>query len=389
MSSEWETQAVGDVALFENRLRIPLSAAQRAERPGPYPYWGANGPFDTVEDFLFDGARVLVAEDGNTVVRRDGRGTVHWATGRYWVNNHAHVLNVKDGNDLRWLFYALSHAHVRDFVTGSAQPKLSMGSLKRLPLRVPPCDEQRRIAAVLGTVDDKVESNRGLAAVATEVVGEMYRHRFAGRTETVPFSSYATLTKRQVQPSSEPDALFEHFSIPAFDAGALPELAPGSTMLSGKTALPEQQGVLFSKLNPATRRVWWPAPLGVGIAVCSPEFLVLIPEAPSVPASFLYAVCSFDERFYSAVLGNATGTTSSRQRIRPAEVLASLVPKLTEEELADWDAFARPLVERAVAAGSEGRILESIREALLPKLVSGAIRVSSDARSGDPQQRVA
>jgi restriction endonuclease S subunit len=178
MRSDWRSGTVEEVAQFENRLRIPLSAEQRAERPGEYPYWGANGPFDTVDDFLFEGARVLVAEDGNTVVRPDGRGTVHWATGRYWVNNHAHVLNVKPGHDLRWLFYALSGARVRDFVTGSAQPKLSMGSLKQLPLPVPPPTEQRRISSLLGALDDKIESNRRLAGLLEETVATMFRARF-------------------------------------------------------------------------------------------------------------------------------------------------------------------------------------------------------------------
>ena len=93
----WRVRSLGDLTINLDRHRIPLSGAERAQRPGVYPYWGANGPFDLIDSYLFEGAHVLIAEDGNTVVRPDGRPTVHWADGRFWVNNHAHVLKLPPG----------------------------------------------------------------------------------------------------------------------------------------------------------------------------------------------------------------------------------------------------------------------------------------------------
>jgi type I restriction enzyme S subunit len=399
MRSNWRSGTVEEIAEFENHLRIPLSAEQRAERPGEYPYWGANGPFDTVGDFLFDGARVLVAEDGNTVVRPDGRGTVHWATGRYWVNNHAHVLNVKSGHDLRWLFYALSAARVRDFVSGSAQPKLSMGSFKRLPLHVPPPAEQRRISSVLGALDDKIDTNRRLARLLEEIAKTEFEARFVdflgfvgladSQLGPLPeewhvgtLADLADVHKQQVKPAEAPHTLFEHFSIPAFDAGNGPSIEPGRVILSAKTTVPGPECVLVSKLNPNTKRVWWPQPDGAEAAVCSPEFLVLVPLT-DIPTSYLYAVISSDDRFYRELLSHVAGTTGSRQRVTPTAAMNCRVILPTVEALEVWDALARPLYDYAHSLIAECRPLREVRDMLLPKLISGEVRVPAAADPDD------
>lgn len=304
------------------------------------------------------------------------------------IDNNMMGATARPGTDERFLLYLLAAAGLPEHAAGSALPYLRASDLTEIPVRVPPQGEQRRIASVLAALDDKIARNRRVTEVTDEMVGEVYRHRFGRRDEVGDLSSYATLAKHTVQPSSEPEALFEHFSIPAFDAGQLPELAAGSSMLSGKTLLPIEQCVLFSKLNPATKRVWWPAPSGAGTAVCSPELLALVPATDAVPASFLYSLCAFDERFYSSVLASATGTTGSRQRVRPSEVLACPAPLLSPEELTEWNAFAEPLIRRAAAARSECRTLTALRDALLPKLVSGEIRVAPDA-DDDPGELAA
>ncbi|MEV4544744.1 restriction endonuclease subunit S [Micromonospora echinaurantiaca] len=132
---ESRSVSVGDVALFHNRLRIPLSSKQRSEMPGRYPYYGANGIVDHVADFIFDGDYVLVGEDG-TVVKDSGAPVVQDVHGRFWVNNHAHVLT---GNSVsnEILLLALKLADVKPLVTGAVQPKLSMGNLKKLLLVLP------------------------------------------------------------------------------------------------------------------------------------------------------------------------------------------------------------------------------------------------------------
>src|SRR5579875_551474 len=154
----------------------------------------------------------------------------------------------------------------------------------------------------------------------------------------------ATVHKRSIDPSLTPDAEFHHFSIPAFDATHAGQIQVGRDMLSAKTSMPRGDCVLLSKLNPATRRVWWPRITGDAASVCSPEFLVLVPK-DGVPNTYLYCVCANDERFYATLLGHATGTTGSRQRVKPADALRCPVVLPDRETLDLWDRSARPLFD--------------------------------------------
>lgn len=148
-------------------------------------------------------------------------------------------------------------------------------------------------------------------------------------------------------------------------------------MLSGKTALPESECVLFSKLNPATRRVWWPRPTGAATAVCSPEFVALLPN-DTVPTSFIYAAVREDVRFQNDVTGRASGTTGSRQRIRPVDLLACTVPAPDADKLPAWESASMPIYRRAQAALASTVRLRAVRDELLPKLVTGEVRVDSN-----------
>lgn len=128
-------RTVAEVANFENNKRVPLSAAQRLSMPGAFPYFGAAGQMDSVGDYLFDGTRVLVGEDG-TVITSSGSPVVQFVTGKYWVNNHAHVLS---GSTIstEMLRIVLLASDVSAVITGAVQPKLSMGNFKSVPVLVP------------------------------------------------------------------------------------------------------------------------------------------------------------------------------------------------------------------------------------------------------------
>lgn len=126
---------VGTVADFHNRRRVPLSARERSMRPGEFPYHGAAGIVDSVDAFLFDGVYVLVGEDG-TVTTNGVHPVVQYVWGKFWVNNHAHVLTGK-GLSQEMLRCALAKSDVSAALTGAVQPKLSMGNLKAVTLRVP------------------------------------------------------------------------------------------------------------------------------------------------------------------------------------------------------------------------------------------------------------
>lgn len=131
---------------FDSKRR-PITKSDR--QGGEYPYYGANGIQDYVADYIFDGTFLLVGEDGS-VKKSDGRPVLNWATGRIWVNNHAHVLqSIRDDLDLRFVYFYLQTVDISALVTGGTQPKLNQKSMNSISLAVPPLEVQREIVRIL------------------------------------------------------------------------------------------------------------------------------------------------------------------------------------------------------------------------------------------------
>ena len=131
----WESATLATVIELHDRKRIPLNKRQRSQRRGPYPYYGAAGIMDYVDDYLFDGVHILTGEDGS-VVDAHGYPIVQYVWGRFWVNNHAHVIKGSVISD-EHLYLLLKHTKITPFVTGAVQPKLNQRNLKAIPQVVP------------------------------------------------------------------------------------------------------------------------------------------------------------------------------------------------------------------------------------------------------------
>ena len=144
----WEVKALGEVIGIHDSKRIPLNSRQRAERQGPYPYYGAAGIMDYVDDYLFDGIYVLIGEDGS-VVDDEGYPVVQYVWGQFWVNNHAHVLTGKSPMTNEHLFMLLWQIEVLPYVTGAVQPKLSQTNLKSIPMVAAPDEVCRAFSGVI------------------------------------------------------------------------------------------------------------------------------------------------------------------------------------------------------------------------------------------------
>lgn len=139
---QWLQGSVRRFLISEDRRRIPLSTEERATRQGPYPYYGASGVIDHVDDFLFEGPRVLLSEDGANLLMRSSP-IAFVAEGKYWVNNHAHILMAPDSAYEFWAA-RLEALDVSPWVTGSAQPKLTIDAAMSLPLSAPADPATRR-----------------------------------------------------------------------------------------------------------------------------------------------------------------------------------------------------------------------------------------------------
>lgn len=157
MASEWRTTSLGDLTVNHDGKRKPVKESDR--RPGPYPYYGASGIVDYVDGYLFDGDYLLVAEDGENLRTRQ-TPIAFMARGKSWVNNHAHIVTGNDNADTRFLMYAIQGTDISGYLTGAVMPKLTQGNLNKIEIECPPIEEQRAIAHILGTLDDKIELNR-------------------------------------------------------------------------------------------------------------------------------------------------------------------------------------------------------------------------------------
>lgn len=134
----WEKTTFGDAVENFDRLRIPLSVMEREKRPGSFPYHGAAGILDHLDGFIFEGRFLLVGEDG-TVVTQGNTAMLQLVEGKFWVSNHAHVVQGQLVST-EYLFCFMSHYPITGHITGVAQPKLSQRNLNRISMLIPPAN---------------------------------------------------------------------------------------------------------------------------------------------------------------------------------------------------------------------------------------------------------
>jgi type I restriction enzyme S subunit len=134
--SEWREFRLEDFVDIHNQTRIPLSKMDRSRRQGIYPYYGASGIIDYVDDYLFDGEFVLVSEDGENLKSRK-TPIAFKASGKFWVNNHAHIIQGKKHFHNNLIVYYFKNLDLHEFITGAVQPKLNKANLLSIPLYLP------------------------------------------------------------------------------------------------------------------------------------------------------------------------------------------------------------------------------------------------------------
>ena len=141
----WSWANIGTLTKNFDGRRVPLKAQDRFEIKGTYPYYGASGAIDSINDYLFDGAYLLITEDGNLLSK--GNPIAFEASGKFWVNNHAHVVQSYGDIPLGYLKAYANHFKLEGYVTGTTRPKLTQTALNIIPVPLPPLAEQRRIVA--------------------------------------------------------------------------------------------------------------------------------------------------------------------------------------------------------------------------------------------------
>ncbi len=362
---------IAEVTLNLDSLRKPVRSADR--QLGPYPYYGASGIVDYVDDFLYEGLHLLVAEDGENLRSRN-TPVAFLADGKFWVNNHAHVLVGNDLSDTRYLSYAIESLDLDAYLTGSTQPKLTKAALESVHLDLPPVAAQTAIAEVLGALDDKIAANTALAGTLDKLVDTEYLKMVRPPERGSKTFADIAVVSGGGTPSTK---------TPSYWDGAVWWATPTDmTALSGPYLRSTSRTISEDGLAACSSKLFAPgailmtsrATIGalavneVPTAV-NQGFIVVEPHEPHMRWWLLHQMRSRVDEFLSWANG-ATFLELSRGAFKKLPVLIA-----PDDRIEAFDRFANNAHRLASSALSENDKLAATRDALLPQLMSGKLRV--------------
>lgn len=357
MKCEW--RALGTLVESFDHQRVPVATSKR--KAGPYPYYGASGVVDHVDGYLFDGEYLLISEDGENL-RSRSTPIAFIARGRFWVNNHAHVLKGIPGiTDTRFLSHALGATDISGSLSGSAQPKLSQGSLNAIQLRVPPLKEQQAIADVLGALDDKIAANTKAIACIQQLAAATFTHHAtqqARLTELARFINGRNYTK---EASGTGRVIIR---IAELNSGI-----GGSTVFNDVQA-PEANvaspgEILFAWSGSLTLKRWM---LPEGIV--NQHIFKVIPNE-DIPSWLTFHALRTKVTEFKAIAADKATTMGHIQR----KHLEVDVPVPSPEAIHTIHESMQALWDLELATEQESQKLAQIRDELLPALMDGRLRV--------------
>jgi len=265
---------------------------------------------------------------------------------------------------------------VSGHAVGSTMPNLNSAILQRLPLLRPEYAEQKAIAAVLSNLDDKIDllhrQNATLEAMAEALFRQWFVVAAKEEWEILSIGDIAEQVKLSISPQAMPQELFTHYSLPAYDAGKVPEQSVGAQILSNKFKI-EEKSILVSKLNPMFPRVWLLFDSLGANAISSTEFISVRPKQGGI-LCFLY--CLLKSKHVTDELARAaSGTSGSHQRITPRDIFSVSFSALSKDYLVGFSNCVLPHFTKIKSNQTQISILEKLRDNLLPKLMNGEIRV--------------
>lgn len=369
---EVEFRRLGDLVHNFDARRIPLSSMERAVRPGPFPYYGATGEMDRIDDFLFQGLHLLVAEDGSCETD-DGRPYLQLINGQFWVNNHAHVLRATSDVETRYLYYALSTVAIRPYLSGSVQAKLSQANLNRILVPYFSQDSTRvTIAEVLGALDDKIEANRRMCVALEGFASALYERTYS---QSAAGDSIRLSDRVEILTGGTPST-----STPAYWNGSIPwvsvvDLSPGPWVTATeRTITPEGLSNSAARILPA-RTVVVSARGTVGRVGLTCGSMAINQSCYGLRDVNGYQLYLFHlvRTLVPMLQAGAHGSVFDTITRRSLESVS--VRQIADQDVAGFEREVTPIYDLMLARARESESLRRLRDALLPKLLSGQVRV--------------
>lgn len=315
------------------------------------------------------------------------------------------VLRAKPGiTDDKFVYYFsispdFRNVAIKSMTGSSGRQRVQNSVLANTSIKIPPLEEQKRIANILSSLDDKIELNNELNKTLEQIAQAIFKHWFYdfefpnengepykssggkfidSELGLIPegwkicnISDLCDISTKSVKPKEHENTLFEHYSIPAYDDSKFPVFEFGKEIKSNKYVV-SIDSILVSKLNPTTKRVWDPVCI-TEQSICSTEFINYRPKNSKI-SSYVYCILNSDG-FSEHLIQHATGSTGSRQRVKPKDTLSftSLLPDTNT--LYRFEGIIKPIREQIKLNHVSNWKLRELRDILLPKLMSGEIRV--------------
>lgn len=296
------------------------------------------------------------------------------------VNQHVAIVRAnKDIAESHFIYYMLQSIKEELLIQseiGATRNALTKGMIEGLKLSLPSLPEQKAIASLLSSLDDKIDllhrQNTTLERMAETLFRQWFVEEAQEDWEEYKVSDFAEHLKQGVNPAQNPFVEYHHYSLPAFDESQRPVFELGSEILSNKYRVLENT-ILVSKLNPRFPRIWAIQNLPSINSVCSTEFQIFKPKQDNLYAYLYFLFGSSQAR--DALEMAASGTSGSHQRVRPEDMLNITTQLPSISKAIDFSETTQPYIHKITANRKQIQTLEKLRDNLLPKLMSGEVRV--------------
>ena len=343
-----------------------------------------SGERNITEKGLASCSAQMMPKDAVLFTSRAPIGYVAIASQSVCTNQGFKSIVVNEKADPLFVYYLLKYNKdaIEAMGSGTTFKEVSGKTMRAVKVRIPlDVSYQKRIAAVLDSLDTKIENNERINDNLEQQAQAIYHERFEtvspndlpSEWRIVTLGEVATISNKSFNPLKEPEILLEHYSIPAFDEARFPVFELSTSIKSNKFII-DASCFMISKLNPTTKRVWKPYCL-TGNAVCSTEFIVYKAKDKTI-TDFLYSVIDSNS-FSDFMCSHVTGSTGSRQRTTPSDTLSYELILPSEDELAEFQSLVSPMYAQMRINAIENDKLKRLRDSLLPKLMSGEIDASS------------
>lgn len=367
---KFETVKFSDITVNLDKKRIPLSTMERSKRQGSYRYYGAQGVIDYIDDYIFDGKYLLIAEDGENLKSKK-QNIAQLAEGKFWVNNHAHILQCNDRCRLEYLCFLLNSMDLSGYITGSAQPKLSQASMNNIEFKIPSVEIQDYILSIVLPIENKIAVNTAINENLEQQAQALFKDMIADVKEQVPFTSVIQVLGGGTPKTGNHE--YWNGEIPFFTPK---DVGNPYVMTTEKNITPLGLDNCNSRLYPVNT-VFLTARGTVG--------KVSLAGVPMAMNQSCYALTGKDGFNQIIVYHYVLETVKALKHKASGAVFDAIItrdfdteniPALSSKQIRDFITVTEPIYSEILNRTLENQRLSALRDTLLPKLMNGEIDVS-------------